>query len=306
MSLLSQKHLQDEVAAYTWVEAHVWPNGPVCPHCQSTERISKMQGKATRIGLYKCYSCRKQFRVTVGTIFEKSHVPMHLWLQAFYLMAGSKKGISSNQLHRTLGITLKSAWFLSHRIRHAMTSGSLTAPPLGGEGSSGIVEADETFIGQKKGVPKRRAYHHKHAVMSLVERGGDLRSFHIEKANAENVMEVVRTNVDKQARVMTDEAKYYNQIGGEFAEHGTVNHSAGEYVKGDAHVNTLENFYSVFKRGMKGVYQHCSEKHLHRYVDEFGFRHNNRVGRGVDDSERAGRMVEGVVGKRLTYRTTGK
>ena len=305
MSLLSQKHLQDEAAAYAWVEIHVWPKGPVCPHCQSTERISKMQGKATRIGLYKCYACRKQFRVTVGTIFEKSHVPMHLWLQAFYLMAGSKKGISSNQLHRTLGITLKSAWFLSHRIRHAMTSGSLTAPPLGGEGSSGIVEADETFIGQKKGVPKRRAYHHKHAVMSLVERGGDIRSFHIEKANAENVMEVVRANVDKKARVMTDEANYYNQIGAEFAEHGTVNHSAGEYVKGDAHVNTLENFYSVFKRGMKGVYQHCSEKHLHRYVDEFGFRHNNRVGRGVDDSERAGRMVEGVVGKRLTYRTTG-
>ena len=306
MSLLSQEHLQDEAAAYAWVEIHVWPNGPVCPHCKGTERISKMAGKATRFGLYKCYACRKQFRVTVGTIFEKSHVPMHLWLQAFYLMAGSKKGISSNQLHRTLGITLKSAWFLSHRIRHAMTSGSLSAPPLGGEGSSGIVEADETFIGQKKGVPKKRAYHHKHAVMSLVERGGDLRSFHIEKANAENVMEVVRANVDKQARVMTDEAKYYNQIGGEFAEHGTVNHSAGEYVKGDAHTNTLENFYSVFKRGMKGVYQHCSERHLHRYVDEFGFRHNNRVGRGVDDSARASRMVEGVVGKRLTYRTTGR
>ena len=254
MSLLSQEHLQDEAAAYAWVESHVWPNGPVCPHCQSTERISKMAGKATRLGLHKCYACRKQFRVTVGTIFEKSHVPMHLWLQAFYLIAGSKKGISSNQLHRTLGITLKSAWFLSHRIRHAMTSGSLAAPPLGGAGTSGIVEADETFIGQKKGVPKKRAYHHKHAVMSLVERGGDLRSFHIEKANAENVMEVVRANVDKQARVMTDEAKYYNQIGAEFAEHGTVNHSAGEYVKGDAHVNTLENFYSVFKRGMKGVY----------------------------------------------------
>ena len=156
MSLLSQKHLQDETTAYAWVEAHVWPNGPVCPHCQETERLSKMEGKATRIGLYKCYACRKQFNVKVGTIFESSHVKMHLWLQAFYLMCGSKKGISSNQLHRTLGVTLKTAWFMSHRIRHAMTAGSLAAPPLGGEGTSGIVEADETFIGNKKGVPKKR------------------------------------------------------------------------------------------------------------------------------------------------------
>ena len=157
MSLLSQKHLQDEEAAYAWVEAHVWPEGPVCPHCQEKARVSKMKGKATRIGLYKCYACRKQFNVKVGTIFEASHVPMHLWLQAFYLIAGSKKGISSNQLHRTLGVTLKTAWFMSHRIREAMRSGSL-ATPMGGEGTSGIVESDETFIGRKKGVPKKAGY----------------------------------------------------------------------------------------------------------------------------------------------------
>lgn len=168
MSLLSQKHLQDEQAAYEWVEARVWPNGPVCPHCKGTERISKMQGKATRIGLYKCYQCRKQFNVKVGTIFEKSHVAMHLWLQAFYLIAGSKKGISSNQLHRTLGVTLKTAWFMSHRIREAMRTGSLAAP-IGGNG--GAVEVDETFIGQKKGAKpkgekKGRGYAHKHAVLS--------------------------------------------------------------------------------------------------------------------------------------------
>ena len=253
MSVLNQPQYHDEAEAYKFVEARLWPNGPVCYHCGEKKRTSAMQGKSTRIGLYKCYACRKPFTVKMGTIFEKSHVPMHVWLQAIYLMCASKKGISSNQLHRTFGVQLKTAWFMSHRIRHAMTTGSVAAP-LGGAGSSGIVEVDETFIGNKKGVPKKRAYHHKHAVMSLVERGGQLRSFHIEKANTDNVMEVIRENVSPEARVMTDEAKYYNQVGDEFADHGTVNHSAGEYVKGDAHTNTLENFYSVFKRGMKGVY----------------------------------------------------
>jgi len=305
MSLLSQKHLQDEAAAYAWVEAHVWPEGPVCPHCKGTERISKMEGKATRIGLYKCYACRKQFNVKVGTIFEKSHIPMHLWLQAFYLICGSKKGISSNQLHRTLGITLKSAWFMSHRIREAMRAGSLAAP-MGGEGSSGIVESDETFIGRKEGVPKRAGYAHKQAVLSLVERGGDVRSFQVDKANTATIMPVVRDNVAKEARVMTDEAGYYRGIGDEFAEHGVVVHSKDEYVNGDAHTNTLEGYFSIFKRGMKGIYQHCDEKHLHRYLAEFDFRYNNRVARGVDDSQRAANAVKGVVGKRLTYRPTDR
>jgi transposase-like protein len=303
MSLLSQEHLQNEEAAYAWVEAHIWPNGPVCPHCGGSERISKMQGKATRTGLYKCYACRKQFRVTVGTIFEKSHVPMHLWLQAFYLIAGSKKGISANQLHRTLGITLKSAWFVGHRIREAMRIGSLMAP-MGGDGGSGVVEADETFIGRKPGAPKKRGYGHKNAVLSLVERGGEVRSFHVADVKADTVVTIVKGNIAKEAHVMTDDAGQYRDRLADFAEHGVVNHTAGEYVRGTVHTNTVEGYFSIFKRGMKGVYQHCSEKHLHRYLAEFDFRYNNRIARGVNDEARATRMVKGVVGKRLTYQTT--
>lgn len=305
MSLLSQKHLQDEQAAYEWVEARVWPNGPVCPHCKGTERISKMQGKATRIGLYKCYQCRKQFNVKVGTIFEKSHVAIHLWLQAFYLIAGSKKGISSNQLHRTLGVTLKTAWFMSHRIREAMRTGSL-ATPIGGNG--GIVEADETFIGQKKGAKpkgekKGRGYAHKHAVLSVVERGGEVRSIHVDDIKAKTVVPILKANITREARVMTDEAGQYVHLSKEFAEHGVVRHGAGEYVRGDIHTNTLEGYFSIFKRGMKGVYQHCAQKHLHRYLAEFDFRYNNRIAKGVNDEARAIKAVEGVVGKRLTYQT---
>ena len=308
MSLLSQEHLQDEAAAYAWVEIHVWPNGPVCPHCQGTERISKMQGKATRIGLYKCYACRKQFNVKVGTIFEKSHVAMHIWLQAFYLLVGSKKGISSNQIHRTLGVTLKTAWFMSHRIREAMRSGSLAAP-MGGAGSSGVVEADETFIGRKKGVPKRRGTAHKHAVLSLVERGGDVRSVHVDDVKAETLLPIVNANIAKEAKVYTDDAAtYYKKLEG-FAGHETVNHSAEEYVRyenGEAiHTNTIEGYFSIFKRGMKGIYQHCGERHLHRYLAEFDFRYNNRIARKIDDSQRAVNAIKGVTGKRLTYRTTG-
>ncbi len=304
MSLLKQKHLQDEEAAYAWVEARIWPEGPVCPHCGEKERISKMQGKATRIGLYKCYACRKQFNVKVGTIFESSHVQMHIWLQAFYLIAGSKKGISSNQLHRTLGVTLKTAWFMSHRIREAMRTGSL-ATPLGGEGK--IVEFDETFIGKKDGEVKpkgARGYAHKQAVLSLVERGGDVRSFRIDKANAENVYPIIDKNLRWELVLMTDEANIYKTIGREFKEHHAVDHGKGEYVRGDCHTNTLEGYFSIFKRGMKGVYQHCAERHLHRYLAEFDFRYNNRIARGVNDETRAAKMVEGVVGKRLTYRTT--
>jgi transposase-like protein len=319
MSILSQEHLQNEEAAYAWVEARIWPEGPVCPHCGGKERISKMQGKATRIGLYKCYSCRKQFNVKVGTIFEASHIAMHIWLQAFYLIAGSKKGISSNQLHRTLGVTLKTAWFMGHRIREAMRTGSLAAPtePMGGAGK--IVEADETFVGKKDGkqkLPWVSGYGHKQTVLSLVERGGDVRSFSIKNCHVSTIKPIVDANLRKESRLMTDQAKYYINIGREFAGHETVDHGRGEYVrytnalvfpsgeKMTVHVNTLENYFSVFKRGMRGVYQHCSEKHLHRYLAEFDFRYNNRIARGVNDEARAGRMVEGAKGKRLTYRTT--
>ena len=308
MSILSHAHFHDEEAAYAWVESHVWPDGPVCPHCGETERVGKMQGKATRIGLYKCYACRKQFNVKVGTIFEKSHVPMRIWLQAFHLMASSKKGVSANQLHRTLKLSLKSAWFVGHRIREAMRSGSLS-PPMGGGGSSGIVEVDETFIGTKIGVPKPRGgYRHKNAVLSLVERGGQVRSVHVPDIKAATVVPIVKANIAREARVMTDDGSHYYGKLGDFAQHATVNHSAKEWVRYGGpfpiHTNTVESYFSVFKRGMRGVYQHCGERHLHRYLAEFDFRHNARIALGVNDEQRAVRMLKGVRGKRLTYQTT--
>lgn len=312
MSLLAQKHLQDEEAAYAWVEAQIWPHGPQCPHCFEKARISKMQGKATRFGLYKCYACRKQFRVTVGTIFEKSHVPLYLWLQAFYLIAGSKKGISANQLHRTLGVTLKTAWFMGHRIREAMRHGTL-APPMGGVGQ--IVEVDETVYGRASTHPKGRgkwpSSQHKNIVMSLVQRDGAVRSFHVAGATVAEVIPVVNKHVRKETEVMTDSAKLYKFQFRDFANHETINHKNDEYVRyrQDApaiHTNTVEGYFSLFKRGMRGTYQHCKEKHLHRYLAEFDFRYNNRIALGVDDETRAAKMVKGAQGRRLTYRTTDR
>ncbi len=298
-SVLNQAFFQDEEAAYAKLESLVWPNGAVCPHCGSLDRMKKMGGKATRPGLYKCYACRKQSRVTIGTVFESSHVPLHVWLQAAYLMCSSKKGISSNQLARTLGVTVKTGWFMSHRLREAMTGGTL--PPLGGAGKT--VEIDETFIGTKFKKPKgARGTAHKHAVLTLVERGGSARSFHVDGVKAADLLPVIRSNLAKGTAVMTDEAPQYNSLARDYPEHGIVRHSAGEYVRGEMHTNTVEGFYSVFKRGMKGVYQHCAEKHLHRYVAEFDFRYNNRVRLGVDDAERTGNALRGIVGKRLTYR----
>jgi transposase-like protein len=299
-SVLNAKAVQDEKAAYAWVEAQVWPNGPICPHCCGVERISLMGGKSTRIGTYKCYQCRKPFTVKVGTVFESSHIPMRIWLQAMVLMTSSKKGISSNQLHRVLGVSLKSAWFMSHRIREAMRVVGME--PLGGSGK--IVEVDETFFGQVKGEPKRRGTGHKHVVLSLIERGGSARSFHVEGTRMVDINPVIRANLARESHLMTDEAQYYNDIGREMAQHEVVNHRKEEYVRGDVHTNTAEGFFSIFKRGMHGVYQHCSEKHLHRYLAEFDFRYSNRARLGVDDTERAARAVKGIVGKRLTYRTT--
>ncbi|MGE8940646.1 IS1595 family transposase [Leptospira interrogans] len=318
MSLLAQKHLQDEEAAYNWVEAQVWPRGAQCPHCFEQKRVSKMQGKATRFGLYKCYACRKQFRVTVGTIFEKSHVPLYLWLQAFYLIAGSKKGISANQLHRTLGVTLKTAWFMGHRIREAMRAGSLRAP-MGGNG--GVVEVDETIYGRASTHPKGRKRPdkkitnsaHKNVILSLVERGGEVRSYHVTGSTVSEVIPIVEANISHEAAVMTDAAMLYKQMNkdGRFASHDRVDHSKAEYARYEEgrpviHTNTVEGYFSVFKRGMRGTYQHCAEKHLHRYLAEFDFRYNNRVALGVDDEQRAVKMVKGVRGKRLTYRTTDR
>ncbi len=301
-SVLSAPHFHNEEAAYAFVEARIWPSGPVCPHCGSVERIGKMCGKSTRIGLYKCYACRKPFTVKIGTVFEASHVEMKLWLQAMHLMCASKKGISSNQLHRTLGVTLKTAWFMSHRIREAMTTVGME--PMGGEGA--VVEIDETFIGQKADMPKQRGYAHKHAVLTLVERGGTSRSFHVDGTKASDLLPIIKANVDPKTHIMTDEAGQYASLKKHFAGHDFVQHGKGEYVRGEVHSNTVEGFYSVFKRGMKGIYQHCSERHLHRYVTEFDFRYSNRVKLGVDDSARTDMVIKGVVGKRLTYRTTNQ
>jgi transposase-like protein len=246
--------------------------------------------------------------VKVGTVFEDSHVPMHHWLQAVYLMCSSKKGVSSNQLHRTLGITIKTAWFMEHRIREAMRDGSLA--PMGGAG--GIVEIDETFQGNKEGVEVRRGYGHKNVILTLVERGGSARSFHVQSTKKEDVLPIVRANIKRETHVMTDEALQYNKLGRHFTKHGAVDHSREEYAYTDRvsgvtiGINTVEGFYSIFKRGMTGVYQHCKEKHLHRYLAEFDFRYSNRVRLGIDDVQRTEIALRGVVGKRLTYRTTGR
>lgn len=297
-SFLSCPHLHDEAEAYKFVEARLWPHGPECPRCKETKRVSAMQGKSTRTGVYKCYVCRKQFTVKIGTVFEASNIPLHKWLQAIYLMCSSKKGISSNQLARTLGIQVRSGWFLSHRIREAMRSGVLA--PMGG-----VVEVDETFIGRREGKAKRRGYGHKNAVLSLVQRGGEARTVHVDDVKTRTVLPIVKANIAREARVMTDDALQYEDKLGDFAEHGVVNHSAGEYVRGDVHTNVVENYFSIFKRGMRGVYQHCSEKHLHRYLAEFDFRYNARVALGVNDDQRAEKALRGVQGKRLKYRLPG-
>ena len=304
-SVLSQPQFHSEEAAYAYVEARIWPEGPVCPHCGGVERISKMQGKSTRIGAYKCYQCRKPFTVKIGTIFESSHVALNIWLQAMYLIAGSKKGISSNQLHRTLGVTLKTAWFMSHRIREAMRSGDFA--PFGTEG--GTVEVDETYIGRQKGKPIKRGGGHKMKVLSLVDRNtGKVRSFTDPDLTAKDIHPILRANIAQEARLMTDEARLYWNVGKEFADHQSALHAGFEYVrKGqpDIHTNTVEGFLSIFKRGMRGIYQHCGEQHLHRYLAEFDFRYSNRVALGYNDADRADALLSGVVGKRLTYETIG-
>jgi transposase-like protein len=305
-SALSADHFHTEEAAFAYVEAKLWPAGPVCAHCKTSHRIGRLKGKTTRPGLYKCYACRKPFTVRMGTVFESSHVPLRFWLQAIYLMCSSKKGISTRQLHRTFGGSMTTAWFLGHRIREAMKEIGIDEP-FGGEG--GIVEIDETFIGKKADVPVRRGYAHKHAVMSLVERrpeGSRVMSFHVGGTAAADLLPVILANVHSGSHIMTDEAGQYRHLNKHFASHEFTTHGRGEYVRdGYIHTNTVEGFYSVFKRGMIGVYQHCGEAHLHRYTAEFDFRHNNRVKLGIDDATRADIALKGVVGKRLTYRTVG-
>jgi transposase-like protein len=300
-SKLTDAAMQNDEAALAYLESLLWPNGPVCPHCGATDRIYALQGKTTRLGLRKCGHCRKLFTVMMGTIFERSHVPLHKWVQAFYLLCSSKKGISSHQLHRILGVSYKAAWFMSHRIREAMRDGMLG--PLGGFGHA--VEADETFIGQKEGVPvPHGGYSHKHIVMGLVERGGKARLIHAEKLTKDAVTDVVRENVDRESWLTTDEGRHYRSVGKKIAGHSRVHHTKGEYVDPDdatIHTNTIEGYFGLFERGMKGVYQHCAEKHLHRYLAEFDFRYNNREKLRVDDVARAEAALSGASGKRLTY-----
>jgi len=304
-SILSAAHFHNEEAAYKFVEARIWPRGPVCPHCGGVERNRPLSGKSTRVGVYKCYDCRKPFTVKVGTIFESSHIALRLWLQAIFLIASSKKGISSNQLHRTLGITLKSAWFMSHRVREAMREGGLE--PFGSSG--GAVEVDETYIGQAK--PRKsgaRGAQHKRKVLSLVDRtSGRAKSMVVDHVSAKDLVPILRDNIASNAHVMTDDASYYFSLPLVFRRHDTVNHSKSEYVRlGDRsiHTNTIEGFFSIFKRGMRGIYHHCGYNHLNRYLAEFDFRYSNRVKLGVNDEQRADRLLVGVKGKRLTYQTT--
>ncbi|MHB1100894.1 MAG: IS1595 family transposase [Burkholderiales bacterium] len=302
MSVLSKPYFHNEEAAFAHVEAMLWADGPVCPHCGGVERIYDL-GK-TRIGLKKCGQCRKQFTVRVGTIFEDSHLPLHKWLQAIHLVCSSKKGISAHQLHRTLEVTYKTAWFLAHRIREAMIDGSVG--PMGGEGMT--LEADTTFIGGKeknKHVGKRdpRAIGGlgKSIVHTLVERNGRARSQHISNVTGKTLRKVLN-DADRKSSLMTDTAGGYLHVGKEFARHEMVDHGKDEYVRGDAYSNTVEGYFSVLKRGIVGTFHHVSEKHLHRYLVEFDFRYSHRSAMGVEDQQRALRALIGAKGKRLTYR----
>ena len=298
MSVLSRPEFHNEEAAYAYVEARIWADGRVCPHCGVVGKSSKMGGKSTRVGAYKCYACRKPFTVKIGTIFEASHVAMNLWLQAIYLMCASKKGISSNQLHRTLGVTLKTAWFMSHRIREAMRDDGSVDFGAGG----GVVEVDETFIGREPGKEVRRGVGHKMKVLTLVDRAnGRAKSVVVDDLKIKTLLPILQANIAKEAIVYTDEAMQYDNLGKHFTKHDSVNHGAEEYVRGDVTTNTVEGYFSIFKRGMKGVYQHCGKKHLHRYAAEFAFRYSNRVANGPTDTVRADIALIGATGKRLTY-----
>jgi transposase-like protein len=302
MSALNQPHFQDAVKAREWLERLLWPNGPICPHCGVVGGHYTLKGKGHRPGLWMCKDCREQFTVTVGTVFERSKIKLNVWLQAAFLLCSSKKGISSHQLHRTLGVTYKTAWFMSHRIREAFRNG--TPSPLGGGGS--IVEVDETFYGKIKGREYQGGSAHKHKILSLVSREGETRSFAVARVDGKTLLPILREQIAKDTTLYTDTASQYKYMPkGTFEKHEMVNHLAGEYARGDVHSNTVESYFGVLKRGLFGTYQHVSEAHLQRYVTEFDFRFTHRVSQGVNDAQRTSTALRQITGKRLTYRRIG-
>ena len=307
MAILSNPIFHDENAAREWLECELWPNGPVCPHCGAVSEATQLKGKAHRPGVYQCNACREQFTVTVGTLYERSKIPLNKWLAATHLMMASKKGMSALEVGRLLGFSKKTAWFVCHRIRESLRE---TKPesPLGGQNK--VVEADETYIGGKE-TNKHKSKHRKgmqggkgkEAVVSLVERGGRVKSNHIATVNAATLKPILKAQIDHKSYLMTDESKVYLPIGEAFGGHGTVNHSIEEYVRGDFwHTNTIESYFAIFKRGVYGTFHHVSQQHLKRYLAEFDFRYNEREALGVGDFERMTKSVQGIVGKRLTYR----
>jgi transposase-like protein len=307
MSIADNPIFHDAEAAREWLEAQLWPDGPVCQHCGLVGAAYRLRGKRQRPGLWKCKGCNEQFTVTIGTIFEGSHVPLNKWVLAFQLMVASKKGMSAHQLHRMLGVTYKTAWFMAHRIRYALDD-SPYAEKLGGKNK--VVEIDETYIGGKEGnkhkskrTPGRQGGSGKAPVLALVERDGSVRTEHVANVNAKTLRPIIIKNVDKATYLMTDESTIYPPITKDFGGHGQVNHSAEEYVRAVFwHTNTAENYFSILKRGIIGVYHHVSETHLPRYLAEFNFRYNQRITLGIDDDQRMTKAAKGVVGKRLTYR----
>jgi len=296
---LTAKRFNDEDAAREYLEAIRWPDGPICPHCGCIGRTSRLEGKSHRAGLLFCGDCRKQFSVTVKTVFERSKIPLHKWVLACHLLCASKKGMSSHQLHRMLGVTYKSAWFMTHRIREAMKPGGGGLLGTGG----GVVEVDETFWGnkgkQKKGA---KGYEHKMKVVSLVERGGKKRSFHIPRVTAATLGPIMREHIAPEATIHTDEFRAYKTIAPHFAGHDFVTHGKDEYARGNVTTNTVEGSFSLLKRGLVGTFHHVGEQHLQRYVNEFDFRWNNRIALGVDDVQRSETLLGQVGGRRLMYR----
>ena len=305
MSDLSKPIFHDEAKAREWLEARLWPNGPICPKCGTIGEATLMQGESHRPGLYQCNACREPFTVTVGTLYERSKVPLHKWLAATHLMMASKKGVSALQVGRMLGLSKKTAWFLCHRIRESLRETKIE--PLGGEGRT--VEMDESFVGGLEKNKHRSKRRHKgtggvgkEAVYALVERGGRVQSHHVPAVHAKNLWPILEAQIHGASRVFTDEGATSKNLGKRFQKHASVNHSAGEYVRGNVHTNTIEGYFSIMKRGINGVYHHVSQQHLKRYLAEFDFRYNEREKLGVNDAARMAKSVQGIVGKRLTYR----